>query len=118
MVNYMTMIKVNIFEAKARLSEFLDAVAAGEQVIICKRNRPVAELKPIAAAHAGPRPVGGLKGQMSVPASFFDPLPDEFVEAFYPGSAPAASRPSRVAERGPDDVRKPRSDRAARGRRR
>jgi antitoxin (DNA-binding transcriptional repressor) of toxin-antitoxin stability system len=112
------MIKVNIAEVKARLSEFLDAVEAGEQVIICKRNRPVAELHRIAAAHVGPRPVGGAKDLFSVPAAFFDPLPDEFVEAFYPEAAPVATRPSQVAERGPDDVHTRRGARAPRGRRR
>jgi prevent-host-death family protein len=49
MVNYMTMLVVNIFEAKAKLSEFLEAVAGGERVLICKRNRPVAELRAVDA---------------------------------------------------------------------
>lgn len=117
MTYYLTMIKVNIAEAKARLSEFLDAVEAGEQVIICKRNRPVAELNRIAAAHAGPRPVGAAKGLLTVPAAFFDPLPDDFVEAFFPGAAPAAAWRSRVAEQGPE-ARGPGHDRPPRRRRR
>jgi hypothetical protein len=44
----MTMIMVNIFEAKAKLSEYLEAVARGERVLICNRNRPVAELRALA----------------------------------------------------------------------
>jgi antitoxin (DNA-binding transcriptional repressor) of toxin-antitoxin stability system len=31
----MTMIVINIQEAKAKLSEYLDAVAGGERVVIC-----------------------------------------------------------------------------------
>jgi prevent-host-death family protein len=41
------MIVINIHEAKAKLSEYLDKVAAGEHVVICKRNRPVAELRAV-----------------------------------------------------------------------
>ena len=46
----MTMLMVNIAEAKAKLSEYVDAVAKGEHVIICNRNRPVAELRAIEPA--------------------------------------------------------------------
>ena len=115
----MTIMKVNIFEAKARLSEFLDAVESGEQVVICKRNRPVAELTKVRAAPTAPRPVGGAKGQVSVPAAFFDPLPGEFVEAFHPVAASPEQRPMRVAERGPEhSPRRPKTDRSPRRRRR
>jgi prevent-host-death family protein len=55
------MIRVNVFEAKAKLSEYLDQLARGERVVICRRNHPVAELVPNAAARANPRPVGGAK---------------------------------------------------------
>ena len=79
----MTMIVVNIHDVKAKLSEYLEAVARGERVLICKRNRPVAELRAVAAAPAEPRKVGGAKGRISVPPAFFDPLPDEVVGPFY-----------------------------------
>ncbi len=101
MVNYMTMIVVNIFEAKAKLSEFIDAIERGERVVICKRNRPVAELRPVAAARTEPRPIGLAKGRVEVPEAFFVPLPEDWTDAFY-GNAQA--RPTRVAERpSPDD---------------
>lgn len=38
------MIKVNVLEAKNRLSELLRAVQAGEEVIIANRGEPVAKL--------------------------------------------------------------------------
>jgi prevent-host-death family protein len=93
----MTMIMINIHEAKARLSEFVDAAANGEQVVICRRNQPVAELRPVASARRTPRPVGGPKWNFSVPASFFEPLPDDDLEAF-DGADPGV-RQTRVAER-------------------
>ena len=94
----MTMIVVNIHEIKAKLSKYLEVAARGERVVICKRNRPVAELKAVpATTPTGPRPIGGVSG-IVIPPSFFDPLPDELVDAFYGDDAPAR-QPSRVAER-------------------
>jgi prevent-host-death family protein len=78
----MIMIVVNINEAKAKLSEYLESVASGQRVLICKRNQPVAELRAVSAGRTEPRPVGLAKGQMVVPESFFDPLPDEVIDAF------------------------------------
>ena len=94
MVMIMTMMMVNIHDAKAKLSEYLEAVARGERVLICKRNRPVAELRAVAAAPAEPRKVGGAKGRITVPPAFFDPLPEEVVGPFYGVSEdpPEASR--------------------------
>ena len=75
MVKYMTMIVVNIHEAKAKLSEYLEAVAGGQRVLICKRNQPVAELRAVVAARTEPRPVGLARGRLVVPDAFFEPLP-------------------------------------------
>jgi len=93
----MNTVLINIHEAKAKLSEYLEAAARGERVLICKRNRPVAELRPIEPARTALRPFGGVKG-VTVPESFFEPLPEEVLGAFYrkAGIAPKASR---MAER-------------------
>jgi len=96
MVKYVTMKKVNIADVKTHLSALLDAASRGERVVICKRNQPVAELIPIGVRRAGPRPIGGAKGLLSVPPAFFEPLPDEVVDAF---DAPAAPTPDRGASR-------------------
>ncbi len=39
--------RASIASLKARLSEFLDSVKAGEEVIVTERGRPVARLTPI-----------------------------------------------------------------------
>lgn len=78
----MTMKMVNIHDAKARLSEYLELVEAGERVLICRRNEPVAELRLVPAARTHARPLGGTP--LEIPAAFFDPLPDAEVDAFYP----------------------------------
>ena len=44
-----TMISLNINEIKKHFSSFLAKVSSGERVIVCKRNVPIAEIKPIAS---------------------------------------------------------------------
>lgn len=80
----LTMIRVNVAEAKAHLSEYLDKLEGGQTdvVVLCRRNEPIAEIRPIPRAEEKPRPVGRAKGTFSVPKTFFEPLPDEFVAAF------------------------------------
>lgn len=93
------MIVINIHEAKAKLSEYLDAVASGETVVICKRNRPVAELRAVEQKRTEPRPIGGGPHSFVVPDSFFEPMPDEWLDEFYNGPIfPETDKPSRVAE--------------------
>lgn len=73
---------VNVHEAKARLSEYLALVEAGETVVICRRNKPVAELKPVAKRRTAPRPIGLAEGMGHVPPAFFEPLDDELLDLF------------------------------------
>ena len=82
----MVMLKVNMAEAKAKLSEYIASLKGGETVVICNRNVPVAELRAIPQAVQKPRPVGLAKGKFRVPPRFFEPLPDEIVTAFRGGS--------------------------------
>jgi prevent-host-death family protein len=72
----MVMSKVNVFEVKAKLSEYLDRAARGERIVICRRNRPIAELRAVVDVRTEPRPIGPLPGRpaFGVPASFFEPL--------------------------------------------
>jgi prevent-host-death family protein len=46
--------EVNIYEAKTSLSALLQAVAAGEEIVITKRNKPVARLLPFEEPKARP----------------------------------------------------------------
>ncbi len=77
------MLSINIHEAKAKLSEYLAAVEAGETVQICRRNVPVAEIVPLRQPRKSPRPIGlACDSDYDIPASFFEPLPDELLKAF------------------------------------
>ena len=75
------MLRVNIAEAKARLSSVLNSVERGETVVLCRRNVPIAEIRALPGLPAGERPVGIDRG-MKIPDSFFEPLPDEILRAF------------------------------------
>ena len=78
----MVMIRINIYEAKAKLSEYLARAEKGETVVICRRNVPVAELRGLARASAEARPVGLARGLFEVPDDFDAPLPDAVLDAF------------------------------------
>lgn len=73
--------RVNLYEAKVHLSALVDRVVDGETVLICRRNVPAAELRPVPKPRRTRRPVGLLPG-FAVPAAFFEPLPDDLLEAF------------------------------------
>lgn len=68
-------------EARANLSRYLARVEAGETITLCRRNVPIAEIRPIHATPAERRPIGIDRG-MKLPESFFEPLPEELARAF------------------------------------
>jgi len=82
LTNNMTMIEINVNEAKARLSEYLTRVERGETVIICRRNKPVAELRPVGEPPARPRPMGLAAGRIRIPKAFFEPLDEDLLDRF------------------------------------
>ena len=75
------MIKVNLADAKSRLSEYLKNVERGEVVILCRRNVPVAEIRPVPRPLTEPRPIG-TDPDLVIPDSFFEPLPEDVLDAF------------------------------------
>ena len=76
------MIKLNIHEAKTHLSRYLEQLAKGETIILCKRNIPIAEIRPIHPQKEHKRPLGLAKGDFEVGREFFEPLPEEMLAAF------------------------------------
>ena len=55
------MVTVNLAQAKARLSELLDKVEAGQDILITRRGKAVAHLSP-AVAPRKPLPLQDLAG--------------------------------------------------------
>ena len=79
------MIRLNIHEAKTHLSRYLDRLQKGETIILCKRNVPIAEIRPLPRRRRSKRPIGLYRGQFEVPKTFFDPLPEEILRSFEGG---------------------------------
>ncbi len=77
----MTM-RMNIAQAKAQLSSLLKRVKAGETIVICERNIPIAELCPINESQREPRALTAVWPGWTVPDSFFEPLPEDVIAAF------------------------------------
>lgn len=76
------MIRLNIHEAKTHLSAYLPRLEKGEVILLCKRNVPIAEIRPIQRGARGKRPIGLARGRFQVPPEFFEPLPDEILAGF------------------------------------
>lgn len=73
--------QVNIHEAKTHLSQLIERVEAGEEVVIARAGSPVARL--IAVDTRPPRRVlGALAGRVGIPEDFNAPLPEDLIDAF------------------------------------
>ena len=70
------MATVTVHEAKTHLSKLIQRALGGEDVIIANRDVPKVRLVPV-EEQPRPRIPGSMKGQFTVPDSFFDPLPEE-----------------------------------------
>lgn len=76
------MVKININEAKTHLSRYAKRVKAGETIILCDRNVPFAEMRPLPPpARPGKRRLGQLKGQCPLGEAFFE-ADDAIAEGF------------------------------------
>jgi antitoxin (DNA-binding transcriptional repressor) of toxin-antitoxin stability system len=74
--------QVNMHDAKTNLSRYIAELQPGDKIVICNRNEPVAEIRAVEAKPKQPRRIGWAKGQVTIPKSFFDPLPEEILKAF------------------------------------
>ena len=77
------MIRINIHEAKTHLSAYLDRLAEGETIVLCKRNVPIAEIRALPTPPNSKRPIGLAKGRFEIPDRFFAPLPEDLIRSFH-----------------------------------
>jgi prevent-host-death family protein len=70
---------VNVHEAKTHFSKLLEQAHQGQEIIVAKAGKPYARLVPLAPAQPERRP-GRLGGR--VDDAFFEPLPDEDLDAW------------------------------------
>lgn len=69
------MVRVNMHEAKTRLSQLVELAENGERVIIARGGKPVVELVPCAGS-LGERRGGQWQGRARIAADFDAPLPE------------------------------------------
>jgi len=82
MVHNIVVNRVNIHDAKTNLSRYLAELTPGKTLVLCNRNRPVAELRSLRKPAVRKPRIGAARGEFVVPDSFFDPLPSDILKAF------------------------------------
>ena len=75
--------KVSVHAAKTQLSKLLGLVEDGEEVVIERHGRPVAQLVPVRKRRSSA--LGAMRGQFSMTEGWERPLTDEEAEAFWGG---------------------------------
>lgn len=73
---------VNVHTAKSELSKLLARVEKGEEIVIARGTVPVARLVPLVPEAKKERVPGRLKGQISIGPEFFEPLPQDELDAW------------------------------------
>ena len=68
---------VKMHEAKTNLSSLVARALAGEDIVIARGDKPQVKLVPVEDESKKPRVPGALKGKISIPDSFFDPMSEE-----------------------------------------
>lgn len=66
--------KVNIYDAKTRLSQLVGRAETGEEIIIARGGRPVARLVPFRVEGVKRKP-GRMRGRIRIARDFDAPLP-------------------------------------------
>lgn len=69
---------VNVHEAKTHLSQLLEEVRGGQEIILAKAGKPCARLLPLEVPTE--RPMGFVSGRLT--DAFFQPLPDDELAAW------------------------------------
>lgn len=73
--------QVNIYEAKTRFSQLVEAASKGETVLIAKAGTPLAKLAPLEPV-AKKITLGLMKNDIVISGDFDAPLPDAVLGAF------------------------------------
>ena len=79
----MSGMNVSVHGAKTQLSKLLDLVEDGEQIVIERHGRPVAQLVPVRRRRASA--LGAMRGQFAMADGWERALSDEEADAFWTG---------------------------------
>ncbi len=75
------MLNVTIDEIQSDPLKYLRLVEAGDNVVIIRSDRAIAEIRPIGSSKKL-RPFGLCAGEFTVPDDFDAPLPEDMLKAF------------------------------------
>ena len=85
------MIRLNVHDAKTHLSRYLRRLEDGEVIVLCRRDQPIAEIRPLPGIRKTPRIFGLDAGKIVLPAQFFERLDDDTLR-YFSGESPEAAR--------------------------
>lgn len=74
--------QISLDEIAHNLSTFLHKVESGENLVILKSGKPLAEIKPVRKPASKVRPYGLCEGDFLLPDDFNAPLPDKVIKEF------------------------------------
>ena len=74
---------VSVHEAKTQLSKLLDLVEDGEEVVIERHGRIVAQLVPVRATRRSP--LGAMRGEFGMTDGWERAMTDDEADAFWGG---------------------------------
>ena len=72
---------VTVHKAKTELSRLIEKACRGEEIVIARGKKPMVRLVPIEDKR-GQRKPGAWKGKIHVGPEFFEPLPQEELDAW------------------------------------
>jgi len=72
---------VKIHHAKTHLSRLIEQACEGEEIIIARGDLPLVRLQPL-REKKGQRKPGSMKGKLKIGPEFFEPLPEDELQAW------------------------------------
>ena len=75
------MLTATIHQAKTNLSKLIERAERGEEVLIARGKKVVARIVPVGTA-PHQRRLDVLRGKFKVTSKFFEPLPDDELDAW------------------------------------
>jgi antitoxin (DNA-binding transcriptional repressor) of toxin-antitoxin stability system len=76
------MSSISVQDIQRDVLAFLRRIEAGESFLVVSGGHPLAEVRPVPAPAAQPRPFGLCAGHFTVPPDFDLPLPEDILKEF------------------------------------
>jgi prevent-host-death family protein len=77
--------KLNLHEVKDQFSKYIEMVESGQTIVVCKRNIPVAEIRPIEKKEKRIPVLGSAAGRGKILKTFDEPLSEAELQLWEEG---------------------------------